>query len=187
MRRSASTVSSTPALDQHCREASRIIKEFSGGWYGKTLYEKKGISQDDARKFAHVAFKKLRAELSCTNEETQMAENSRLVRRLETTGHRIRAETFSRGRVKEHYAEARRHQQAASQERTKSSDRSRRNRNLRLLRGPSDRPRGRLPDWNGLGLAARISLRDPGPPSGSLEPGADRGLAPRSAPFPFRR
>jgi hypothetical protein len=51
------------ALDQHCREASRIIKEFSGGWYGKTLHEKKEISQDDARKFAHVAFKKLRAEL----------------------------------------------------------------------------------------------------------------------------
>ena len=42
------------ALDQHCREASRIIKEFSGGWYGKTLYEKKGISQDDARQFAHA-------------------------------------------------------------------------------------------------------------------------------------
>ena len=40
-----------------------MIKEFSGGWYGKTLYEKKAISQDDARKFAHVAFKKLRAEL----------------------------------------------------------------------------------------------------------------------------
>ena len=51
------------ALDQHCREASRIIKEFSGGWYGKTLYEKKAFSQDDARKFAYVAFKKLRAEL----------------------------------------------------------------------------------------------------------------------------
>ena len=51
------------ALDQHCREASRIIKEFSGGWYGKTLYEKKGVSQEDARRFAHVAFKKLRAEL----------------------------------------------------------------------------------------------------------------------------
>jgi hypothetical protein len=51
------------ALDLHCRQASRIIKEFSGGWYGKTLYEKKEISQDDARKFARIAFKKLRAEL----------------------------------------------------------------------------------------------------------------------------
>lgn len=51
------------ALDLHCREASRIIKEFSGGWYGKTLQQEKQISPDEARKFAHVAFKKLRAEL----------------------------------------------------------------------------------------------------------------------------
>jgi hypothetical protein len=51
------------ALDLHCREASRIIKEFSGGWYGKTLQEQKTITKDEARKFAHVAFKKLRAEL----------------------------------------------------------------------------------------------------------------------------
>jgi hypothetical protein len=51
------------ALDLHCREASRIIKEFSGGWYGKTLQQEKQISRDDARTFAHVAFKKLRAEL----------------------------------------------------------------------------------------------------------------------------
>jgi hypothetical protein len=51
------------ALDLHCREASRIIKEFSGGWYGKTLQQEKAITQDEARKFAHVAFKKLRAEL----------------------------------------------------------------------------------------------------------------------------
>jgi hypothetical protein len=53
----------TDALDLHCRQASRIIKEFSGGWYGKILQQEKQISQDDARDFAHVAFKKLRAEL----------------------------------------------------------------------------------------------------------------------------
>jgi hypothetical protein len=51
------------ALELHCREASRIIKEFSGGWYGKTLQQEKQITRDEARKFAHVAFKKLRAEL----------------------------------------------------------------------------------------------------------------------------
>jgi hypothetical protein len=51
------------ALDLHCREASRIIKEFSGGWYGKTLHEEGKITPLEARKFAHVAFKKLRAEL----------------------------------------------------------------------------------------------------------------------------
>jgi len=51
------------ALDLHCREASRIIKEFAGGWYSKTLWQEKQISRDQARKFAHVAFRKLRAEL----------------------------------------------------------------------------------------------------------------------------
>src|SRR5262249_16480700 len=51
------------ALDLHCREASRIIKEVSGGWYGRTLQQERQITRDEARKFAHVAFKKLRAEL----------------------------------------------------------------------------------------------------------------------------
>jgi len=51
------------ALDLHCREASRIIKVFSGGWYGKTLFQEGDISPDKASQFAHVAFKKLRAEL----------------------------------------------------------------------------------------------------------------------------
>jgi hypothetical protein len=51
------------ALDLHCREASAIIKAFAGGWYGKTLQQEKRITRDEARKFAHVAFRKLRAEL----------------------------------------------------------------------------------------------------------------------------
>jgi len=51
------------ALDLHCREASRIIKEFAGGWYGKTQFLEKEISRDRAAAFAHVAFKKLRSEL----------------------------------------------------------------------------------------------------------------------------
>ena len=51
------------ALDLHCREASRIIKEFSGGWYGKTLFQEGDISPGKASQFAHVAFKKLRDEL----------------------------------------------------------------------------------------------------------------------------
>ena len=51
------------ALDLHCREASRIIKEISAGWYGQRLRQRKQISQEEARKFAHVAFNKLRAEL----------------------------------------------------------------------------------------------------------------------------
>jgi hypothetical protein len=51
------------ALDLHCREASRILKEFSDEWYSKTLFEEGGISLNKASKFAYVAFHKLRAEL----------------------------------------------------------------------------------------------------------------------------
>lgn len=51
------------ALDQHCREASRIIKEFSAGWYGKTLYEQGTIDRERARGFAAHALKKMRSEL----------------------------------------------------------------------------------------------------------------------------
>jgi hypothetical protein len=50
------------ALDLHCREASRIIKEFSGEWFSKHTYEG-GISEAKAGRFVHVAFKKLRDEL----------------------------------------------------------------------------------------------------------------------------
>jgi hypothetical protein len=50
------------ALDLHCREASRIIKEFSGQWYSKQMYEG-GIDEAAAGRFAHVAFSKLREEL----------------------------------------------------------------------------------------------------------------------------
>lgn len=51
------------ALDLHCRQASRIIEEFSGGWFSKTNFEG-GITPDKAAGFVHVALKKLRAELA---------------------------------------------------------------------------------------------------------------------------
>jgi hypothetical protein len=50
------------ALDLHCRETSRIIKEFSGEWFSKKNYEG-GIDQAAAGRFAHIVFKKLREEL----------------------------------------------------------------------------------------------------------------------------
>jgi hypothetical protein len=50
------------ALDLHCREASRIIKEFSGEWFSKHTYDG-GIDEAKAGRFAHVAFQKLREEL----------------------------------------------------------------------------------------------------------------------------
>ena len=51
------------ALDRHCREASRIVEEFAGGWYGKNVYQRDGLTPDHVRRFAPVAFKKIRAEL----------------------------------------------------------------------------------------------------------------------------
>jgi hypothetical protein len=51
------------ALDRHCREASRIVEAFAGGWYGKNVYQGGGLTPDAVRRFAPVAFKKIRAEL----------------------------------------------------------------------------------------------------------------------------
>ena len=51
------------ALDRHCREASRIIEAFAGGWYGKTVYQGDGLTPNSICKFAPIAFKKIRAEL----------------------------------------------------------------------------------------------------------------------------
>jgi hypothetical protein len=51
------------ALDQHCREASRIVEAFAGGWYGKNVYQGDGLTPEDIRRFAPVAFRKIRTEL----------------------------------------------------------------------------------------------------------------------------
>jgi len=51
------------ALELHCRQASRIIEEFSGGWFSKANFEG-GITPEKAAGFVHVALKKLRAELA---------------------------------------------------------------------------------------------------------------------------
>ena len=53
----------TRALGTHSRQASKIIEEFSGGWFSKTNWEKKSISRTDAASFTHVAMKKIVAEL----------------------------------------------------------------------------------------------------------------------------
>jgi len=50
------------ALDLHCREASRIIKEFSAGWFYKHTAEG-GIDRELAGRFVHVAAGKVRDEL----------------------------------------------------------------------------------------------------------------------------
>lgn len=51
------------ALDWHCREASRIVETFAGGWYGKNVYKGDGLTPDAIRRFAPIAFKKILAEL----------------------------------------------------------------------------------------------------------------------------
>jgi hypothetical protein len=51
------------ALARHCREAARIVEAFAGGWYGKNVYQGDGLTPDAVRRFAPVAFKKLRGEL----------------------------------------------------------------------------------------------------------------------------
>lgn len=53
----------TKALGTHSREASRIVEAFSGGWFTKTNWEKKGISRQDAAGFTHVAMTKIVSEL----------------------------------------------------------------------------------------------------------------------------
>lgn len=51
------------ALAQHCHEATRIIQEFSAGWYGK-MYQRGGpITGQDATVLGAVALKKITAEL----------------------------------------------------------------------------------------------------------------------------
>lgn len=51
------------ALDLHCREAARIVESFAGGWYGKNVYQRDGLRPEAVRRFAPIAFKKIRAEL----------------------------------------------------------------------------------------------------------------------------
>jgi hypothetical protein len=50
------------ALELHCREASRIVEAFAGGWFSKTNYQG-GITRAKARDFVFVALGKISAEL----------------------------------------------------------------------------------------------------------------------------
>ena len=50
------------ALEQHCREASRIVEAFAGGWFSKANYQG-GITPAKARDFAFVALGKIAGEL----------------------------------------------------------------------------------------------------------------------------
>src|SRR4051794_14520112 len=51
------------ALERHCREASRIVEEFAGGWYGKNVYQGGGLTRDIVHRFAPAAFRTTSYEL----------------------------------------------------------------------------------------------------------------------------
>ncbi|WP_245820441.1 hypothetical protein [Flavimaricola marinus] len=59
----AARVEFSRALSQHTFEASRIVEEFAGGWYGKTVWKEQSLSQDKINDFTRYAFKKMRSEL----------------------------------------------------------------------------------------------------------------------------
>ncbi|WP_112324476.1 hypothetical protein [Oceanibium sediminis] len=50
-------------LEVYAAEATRIVKEFSSGWYGKTLHRDGEISTHSAKVFGGVALKKVVEEL----------------------------------------------------------------------------------------------------------------------------
>jgi hypothetical protein len=51
------------AMEVHCREAARIVREFAGGWFGKAAYQRGAITEADTGRYAAYALKKIRAEL----------------------------------------------------------------------------------------------------------------------------
>lgn len=51
------------ALALHCREASRIVEAYAGGWYGKTVWQSDELDRGAANRFARYAFRKIRDEL----------------------------------------------------------------------------------------------------------------------------
>lgn len=51
------------ALSQYCSEATRIIREFSSGWYAKTVQREGRVDADHARVFGAVALKKILEEI----------------------------------------------------------------------------------------------------------------------------
>src|SRR5262249_42228848 len=54
----------TKAMETHCREAARIVEEFSGGWFSKTNWETGGaITRKDIAAYTAYAMQKLVNEL----------------------------------------------------------------------------------------------------------------------------
>lgn len=58
-------------LDRYSAEATRIIQEFSSGWYGKTLHREGSFGTRDAATFGAVALKKTVSELRVRRSEDE--------------------------------------------------------------------------------------------------------------------
>jgi hypothetical protein len=52
----------TSALELHCKQASKIVESFAGGWYSKARFEK-DLTEERTTKFLGYALKKIRGEL----------------------------------------------------------------------------------------------------------------------------
>lgn len=50
------------ALELHCMQSARIVRDFSGEWLSKTEF-KEGVNETNVARFMSVALKKLRAEM----------------------------------------------------------------------------------------------------------------------------
>ncbi len=50
------------ALEEHCLESARIVREFSSDWTSKTIFARE-LDGASTTRFLHVAFRKLRTEL----------------------------------------------------------------------------------------------------------------------------
>ncbi len=59
----ANRIAFQQALANHTFEASKIVQEFAGGWYGKTVWQKQALDQEAINRFTRYAFKKMRSEL----------------------------------------------------------------------------------------------------------------------------
>lgn len=59
----AQRVAFEQALFQHVFETSKIVEEFAGGWYGKTVWKEQNLTPETINKFTGFAFKKIRSEL----------------------------------------------------------------------------------------------------------------------------
>lgn len=51
------------AMARHCYEAARIVQDYAGDWYGKTVWRDGTLTPETTRRFARRSFQKIRNEL----------------------------------------------------------------------------------------------------------------------------